>query len=419
MQHEVMLCVAHQACFECCNTESIREKCDNCGTREHVFKGNDVVKEFMEYLGKIDEEFKQITIIAHNAQRYDSHFILKFMYKNTATWNLYEKSLIINGHYPHFFNTPENKHYIGALPDIQYYGFNNKSSKERNACVKWYNAEKQSGKIFNNWKQLLAYCKEDVNILRLACLKYRDIMLKTTDIEPFKQVTLAGTCITVFRTLFLKPNLISVIPRNGYRFADNQSFKALKWLEWESHLRQIKIHTAANGREIRLSGCYWHQCVECYPNQYFNNPNDRSAKTRSLYETYLARANKIRSMGYDLIEMWEHQFDKMQNENPAIELYIKSVDHLRVPPLDPRDAFMGGRTGVCKLYHKIGPNERILYYDVTSLYPYINKYGKYPVGTPKVLVGRDLLNRTVFDIEGLIKLDILPPRRLYHPVLGK
>lgn len=307
---------------------------------------------------------------------------------------------------------------------------------DRTKFLEWYSAEKQRNVIFNNRIEILKYCKEDVSILRLACLKFRSIMLETTSIEPFKQITLAGTAMAVFRTLFLKENQIAIIPRNGYRFVDNQSFKALKWLEWESYVRNIKIHTAANGREIRIFtnivvdgfyppksvfcflGCYWHQCIECYPNQFHQSLEDRGMKIRSLYESYLARAEKIKSLGYDLIEIWEHQFDKMMKENPAIDQYIKTIDHLKVPPLNPRDAFMGGRTGVCKLYHKAMPNEKILYYDVTSLYPYINKYGKYPVGTPQILVGHDLFNRTVFDIEGILKVDILPPKKLYHPVLG-
>ena len=37
----------------------------------------------------------------------------------------------------------------------------------------------------------------------------------------------------------------------------------------------------------------------------------------------------------------------------------------------------------CKLYHKCGPDEKILYFDICSLYPYIDKYGKYLIGHPK------------------------------------
>lgn len=137
---------------------------------------------------------------------------------------------------------------------------------------------------------------------------------------------------------------------------------------------------------------------------------------RARYESYLAIAEKIRSMNYNLIEIWEHEFDQMLKENPSIDEYLDQLDHLKVPPLDPRDAFFGSRTGVYRLYHKAAPNEKMLYADVTSLYPYINKYGKYPNGYTKILLGNDLSNRDLFNIEGIIKADILPPRKLYHPV---
>ena len=36
-----------------------------------------------------------------------------------------------------------------------------------------------------------------------------------------------------------------------------------------------------------------------------------------------------------------------------------------------RSSFMGGRTGALKLYHQTAEDEKISYYDFTSLYPYI------------------------------------------------
>lgn len=473
-EHEVMLCVAHQACDNCTFVDEIDKNCLKCGKREHVFLGDDVVQSFMEYLGSLSEKFRKIIVIAHNGQKYDLHFILKFMYANISDWPLREESLIMNGtkilrikigrysfldsinffncalsnlpsmfsienqekgHYPHFFNTPDNLDYVGQLPAIEYFDPNNMKCKQRKAFIEWYDCEKSKNIIFDNKECLVKYCKNDVTILRLACLKFRSMLIELTKVDPFNQVTLASTAITVFATMFLRENEISIIPRNGYRFADNQSLKALKWLEWESHTRGIKIQSAANGREIRIAtdilvdgfyppstvfsflGCYWHQCIKCFPHQFHNTPGS-TVKIHSLYESSRARAKRIKSLGYTLVEMWEHEFDEMTKVNSDIEKYVMSLDYLKVAPLDPRDAFMGGRTGVCKLYYECAPDEKIFYYDVTSLYPYINKYGNYPIGVPQILLGKELDNRSVFDIDGLLKVDILPPRHLYHPVLG-
>jgi hypothetical protein len=54
--------------------------------------------------------------------------------------------------------------------------------------------------------------------------------------------------------------------------------------------------------------------------------------------------------------------------------------------------------------------------DVISLYPYICKYGKFPVGHLEVYVGADCPPDCV-DREGIIKCKVLLPRELYHPVL--
>ena len=45
----------------------------------------------------------------------------------------------------------------------------------------------------------------------------------------------------------------------------------------------------------------------------------------------------------------------------------------------------GGRTNVRKLYHETEAGQKIGYVDYTSLYPYINKYGKYPIGHAQVI----------------------------------
>ncbi|KAK9729439.1 DNA polymerase type B, organellar and viral [Popillia japonica] len=72
--------------------------------------------------------------------------------------------------------------------------------------------------------------------------------------------------------------------------------------------------------------------------------------------------------------------------------YTENHELLRNTPLNPRDAFYGGRTGASKMYHTVVEDEKIKYVDVCSLYPWTNKYGKYPVGHPKVYVGRECQN---------------------------
>ena len=75
----------------------------------------------------------------------------------------------------------------------------------------------------------------------------------------------------------------------------------------------------------------------------------------------------------------------------------------------------GGRTNAIQLYHKAKNGTVIRYIDICSLYPYINKYFKYPILHPVIYVGDECppLDR----LEGLVLCTVLPPRNLFHPVL--
>lgn len=68
-----------------------------------------------------------------------------------------------------------------------------------------------------------------------------------------------------------------------------------------------------------------------------------------------------------------------------------------------------------RLHHNIrNEEEKIEYYDLTSLYQWINKYCRYPLGNPTILTG-DF--RDISDYFGIAKVKVLPARSLFHPVL--
>ncbi|CAH3124157.1 unnamed protein product [Pocillopora meandrina] len=72
-----------------------------------------------------------------------------------------------------------------------------------------------------------------------------------------------------------------------------------------------------------------------------------------------------------------------------IQDFLKEIN--LVPQLNPRDAFFGGRTGAASLYYKANTDEgeQIRYVDVTSEYPYVNKYGTYPIGHLEIFLEPD------------------------------
>ena len=127
------------------------------------------------------------------------------------------------------------------------------------------------------------------------------------------------------------------------------------------------------------------------------------------YMNHLKRINFIRERVRNLIEIWECDYNNMVKNDVLMNSIVKEENDLRLP-LNPRDALSGGRTETISLYHE----GVIDYIDFTSLYPYVQKYGKFPIGHPEIITEnfQDLNNYF-----GLIYCKVLPPRQLYLPVL--
>lgn len=150
--------------------------------------------------------------------------------------------------------------------------------------------------------------------------------------------------------------------------------------------------------------------------------SDSQAETRNCqpdrtieetYEVTLKRTAILRAAGYTVIEKWGCEFAKEKKIDPELQEFLENFELL--PPLEPRDAFFGGRTGATTLYAKAGEGEETSYVDFTSLYPSINKYGIYPVGFPECHFNPE--DQSIFNYFGIAQVDILPLERLFHPVL--
>ncbi|XP_074026164.1 uncharacterized protein [Leptinotarsa decemlineata] len=349
------------------------------------------------------------------------------------------------GYFPHLFNKAENWNYVGPLPALGYYDpesikytTNLEEDKDpKKQLIEWHKQLSEQGYVFDFQKELVEYCQSDVDILSRACLKFRELMIQEGGVDPFTEaITLPGTCNKIFRRNFLKPNTIGLIPKNGYRWCDNQSKIAVQWLLWEERQRGIEIQHAGRGSEASIfnmkvngfcektkqifefHGCYFHGCPKCI--KYKRNDHtfeDPTVTIEMRFEATLAKTARLRQLDYEVIEKWECSFRKELLENPELCIFTEKHPLLAQLPLNPRDAFYGDRTDATKLYYKCEEGEKIKYVDVCSLYPFINKYGKYPVGHPEVFVGEECNTLNLNDVDGIIKCKVLPPQNLYHPVL--
>ena len=90
--------------------------------------------------------------------------------------------------------------------------------------------------------------------------------------------------------------------------------------------------------------------------------------TRKPYK----KSTLLQTLGYNVVEMWGMRMGGASKKrlltSKRLWIALNSSE-----PLNPRDAFCGGRTNAVKLYHRVTPGQKIHYIDYTSLYPWVNK----------------------------------------------
>jgi hypothetical protein len=121
-------------------------------------------------------------------------------------------------------------------------------------------------------------------------------------------------------------------------------------------------------------------------------------------------------MGYKVNHMWECEWKKLKNDNLSIQDFV-SQNEARLKPLDPFNSFRGGRVEAFKLLIE-NDDSQLEYLDINSLYPYINATKKYPIGHPEILFENfGDLEAICDNFFGYVYCKVLPPRKLYTPVL--
>jgi hypothetical protein len=505
---------------------------ESCCLREVIFRGESTASDFCKWI--ISPMRDQFTILFHNARNYDSNFILNYcvteakikpeviyaqckimflkiskeftvrildslsfmqmkLSKLVQAFDLRVESELENsegglkkGDFPHKLNRSDMQDYIGPWPSLEAYDVDLMGESDREKFIAWHS--EQQGKVFDLQKELLEYCRMDVTILRLACMKFRDLIMEITTVrgvdgevtcrvDPFAHITVASMTMQIFRHNFMEEHhdvilsdgrggtavfkggewwldgdvipeedicekkfvmsSIAQAPAQGYVRNSKHSKKSIEWLEYKaSKLGREIIHARNKGEKVifcggsRLPvdgfdplgnagkgviymyhGCFWHghDCITMrdsrVPRSNFSM-DDLKRMTKS-------NVNKLKQMGYEVIEIYECEFDKEIRENPEIKEFVNSLD---IPErLTIRQAFYGGRTCGFKMHDKCNENERILFLDVVSLYPYVIKSCKFPLGHPEIITHDfDMSMKSYF---GIAHVKIVPPKNLYVPVL--
>ena len=76
-----------------------------------------------------------------------------------------------------------------------------------------------------------------------------------------------------------------------------------------------------------------------------------------LFEDTFEKVRHLKKQGFKVIEMWECDLVKEMEHNEDMRRYFEEYE--MVDPLQPRDAFYGGRTNAAKLLHECQDDEEI------------------------------------------------------------
>ena len=218
--------------------------CDKCANREVKIEGDDASTLFGQWL--FSAQHQNGSVVAHNAKSYDNCFLLDYLIKNSVVPELiYNGSKIMymsiprlkmrvidslnfmpmklsslqkafglnqlaKGYFPHFFNTMLHQNYIGPYPAPDMYGADSMSSEEREVFLQWYSQKEEE--IFDFHHEMETYCCSDVDILRRTCMQFRKLMMDTTEMDPFSNVTIASVCMAVYRYMFLEEQWVLKMP---------------------------------------------------------------------------------------------------------------------------------------------------------------------------------------------------------------
>ena len=320
-----------------------------------------------------------------------------------STFNLTE---LKKGFFPHLFNTPDNQQYVGRIPYLEFYDPNGMMAKKKDELTRWHADQVRRNVSFHFRQEMIDYCKSDVALLKAGCEAFQQEFERQAGFNPMaKCITIASACNLYWRKHHLTPNTIAVEPLGGWRGGKvNQSLKALQWLYYQEHQLPKQGASADRIRHVRnggeqsvrtlvdayfgdgydpltrtvheFHGCLYHGCPRCYPNRRAKHYATPDRTVEELYQATISKRMALLRAGYTVIEMWECEWDRLVDNEPAVSQFLPSFD--LAPALEPREAFFGGRTGAVALHAVAGEGEEIRYVDVTSLYPWVRKNCPYP-----------------------------------------
>jgi predicted GIY-YIG superfamily endonuclease len=394
------------------------------------------IDEWLDYL--LRDKWKGYTIMFHNGRGYDFQFIIEAaskrklnmdpIVKNGSKIMTFHLSLTkgksvkngfrfvdslnflamslssftktfgletIKGFFPHLFNTQANQNYEGCIPDLQYFSIESMPPAKAAELTKWHSGLKNSNYVWNFQKEMGRYCSADVKLMWQGCKAFREIVMQLTanslaaprdedgnpiqvdknlGIDPFQCSTIASCAMKIFRTQHMPENTIAALDKETHN----------------------KIRAAMAGGRTGCSKVYWKaENTSDKPELAHSDSDDEDEEDCS--------ADPMSELAHD---------DGDDEDEKDCSAESMERDDISFGSDEKRASLLCYDT-----------KSKAHYIDFTSLYPYINKYGLYPVGHPESLLQEPCTDKEEISALlsnpglGIWKVDIKCPQKLYHPLL--
>ena len=141
-----------------------------------------------------------------------------------------------------------------------------------------------------------------------------------------------GLYSIIKQTYKFTKNITNYVWKQSYvtkRLIKPYSNKGIKWVEYRSKIDGVFIQHAENGGEFcipktrfkadgfapltntvyEFDGCIFHGCKKCYDRNFVNYLNNKTMK--ELYEKTAFKEKEIKKLGYNVVRIWEHEWDEM------------------------------------------------------------------------------------------------------------
>ena len=83
----------------------------------------------------------------------------------------------------------------------------------------------------------------------------------------------------------------------------------------------------------------------------------RQKTMEQLYKDTVRKVNYLKKHGFEVEQKWGCELTKDLEEDEELKQFFEEYE--TIDPLQPRDAFYGGRTNATKLFHECQGNEKI------------------------------------------------------------